>query len=306
MPSGCESWRGRRMGCPFDALHVYSHIALFVSQQGRPARWLFLSEVVVMDRERQYRADAIILKRMNFGEADRLLTLYTREYGKVRAIAKGVRKTTSRKSGHVELFMRSRLLLARGHDLDIITQAQAIEPYMAMRNDLSRVTYACYAAEMLDRFTPEGEQHQALYDLLVQMLAWLSHDDDLDRLMRFFELRLLDYVGFRPELFFCVRCHAEIKPGRNYFNPIDGGAICPRCAQGQTSLRVLPLRPFKVLRFLQTRSYDVCQQVRISVACHREMEQIMHSYITYHLERRLKSTDFLRLVRNSGAPTDAI
>ncbi|MFQ5886561.1 MAG: DNA repair protein RecO, partial [Anaerolineae bacterium] len=86
-----------------------------------------------MQRERLYRAEAIVLRRMNLGEADRLLTLYTPEWGKIRVVAKGVRKPTSRKAGHLELFTHSRLLIAKGRSLDIVTQAETITPFLPLR-----------------------------------------------------------------------------------------------------------------------------------------------------------------------------
>src|SRR5437870_10329790 len=99
-----------------------------------------------MTRERVYRVDAVILKRSDMGEADRLLTIFTPSLGKVRVIAKGVRKIQSRKSGHVELFTHVNLLIARGRNLDIVTQAETIEPYLALRGDLERTAYAFYFA----------------------------------------------------------------------------------------------------------------------------------------------------------------
>ncbi len=103
-----------------------------------------------MSRYRTYRSEAIVLRRSNFGEADRLLTLYSREYGKIRAIAKGARKPQTRKSGHVELFMRTNFLFAKGKNIDVITQAEVIETYSEFLQDIVRTTYASYAVELLD------------------------------------------------------------------------------------------------------------------------------------------------------------
>ena len=109
-----------------------------------------------MSRIRLYRTEAIVLKRIDFGEADRILTLYTPERGKVRAIAKGGRRIASRKSGHVELFTHAALLLAEGRQLDIVTQAETVRPYRRIREDLIRTTYAYHIAELVDRFIEEG------------------------------------------------------------------------------------------------------------------------------------------------------
>ena len=95
-----------------------------------------------MPRERTYRTEAIVIRRSDFGEADRLLTLFSVDHGKVRAVGKGARKPQSRKTGHVELFMRSKFLIAEGRDLDIVTQAEMVEAYAPLRDDLVRATYA--------------------------------------------------------------------------------------------------------------------------------------------------------------------
>src|SRR5437588_93894 len=104
---------------------------------------------------RVYRTEAIVLRGYDYGEADRILTLYTPNSGKLRAIAKGVRRTKSRMAGHLDLFTRSNMLVARGRQLDIVTQAETIESFRSMRDDLSRVSLAHYVAELVDSFTAE-------------------------------------------------------------------------------------------------------------------------------------------------------
>ena len=110
------------------------------------------------DRERVYRTEAVVLRHSDFGEADRLLTVFTPYMGKLRLLAKGVRKPGSRKAGHLDLFTRTQLLVARGRNLDIITQAQTIEPYLPLRRDLWRMSHGCYAAELLDSFSEEQSE----------------------------------------------------------------------------------------------------------------------------------------------------
>ncbi len=162
-------------------------------------------------KERSLRVEGIILQHTDWGEADRLLTIYTRELGKVRAIAKGVRKPRSRKAGHIEPFTRSTLLLARGRDLFILTQAEANEPYSAIKEDLVLFGYASYVIELLTSFTYEEEENQSLYRLLVNALTRLDRGDDPNLIIHYYEIRLLDLVGYRPLLFTCAQCMIEIK-----------------------------------------------------------------------------------------------
>ena len=250
-----------------------------------------------MRRERLYRTEAIVLKRSDLFEADRLLTLYTPKLGKIRAIAKGVRKPTSRKSGHVELFTHSRLLIARGRNLDIVTQAETIHAFRPLREDLLRTTYTYYAAELLDLFVEERIENRPLFDLLLAMLGWLGDASDLDLTTRFFELRLLSLLGYRPQLFQCVACRRQIEPVANFFSAADGGILCGNCGQNHRGAQEIPLNALKVLRFLQTRDYDTCCRLRLSRPLHRELETIMYHYVTYILERNLKSVKFLKTLR---------
>ncbi|MDI7275067.1 MAG: DNA repair protein RecO [Anaerolineae bacterium] len=253
------------------------------------------------ERERLYRTEGIVIKRSDFGEADRLLVLLTPAFGKLRVLAKGVRKVPSRKAGHVEPFMRSQFLLARGRDLDIVTQAEAVEVYQGLREELERATYAFYLAELVDAFAEEGGENRALYALLADTLARLAAGDEPALLTRFFELRLLECAGYRPELQRCVGCGASHEPTAVYFSVAEGGARCPHCGEGATGLLSLSLNAFKVLRYMQGNDYGAVSALRLRTETLREIEAVLHRYLTWILERNLKSLSFLGQVR-SWAP----
>lgn len=254
-----------------------------------------------MPRERTLRTEAIVLKRRNFGEADRLLTLYTREFGKMPAIAKGARKPQSRKTGHVELFMRSQFMLAEGRDLHIITQAEMVDAYQALREDLVRTTYASYAVELLDRFTVEEDVNQDIYQLLSQALAWLGGAEDIRLPTRTYELRLLGLTGFQPQLFQCVSCDEPIQEQDQFFSADLGGVLCPNCRAADRSAKPTSAIAVKVLRYLQTRPWDTVKTLQLKRPLHAELETIMHYYLTHILERNLKSVDFLNRLREEAA-----
>lgn len=250
-----------------------------------------------MPRERTYRIEAIILRRQDFGEADRLLTLYARDRGKLRVIAKGARKPQSRKTGHVELFMRTRFLVAEGRNLDIITQAEMVEAYPALREDLVRTTYASYAVELLDRFTADEDRNPQLYDLLADALGWFAVTEQPLLAARFYELHLLQLAGFRPQLFHCVGCGEAIAEQDQLFSGELGGLLCPGCAAADRNARPISAAAVKVLRFLQSRPWDAVRRLSLRRDLHAELENVMHYYVTYLLERELKSTEFLHRLR---------
>jgi len=254
-----------------------------------------------MARERTFRTEVIVLKRTDFGEADRLLTLYTRDFGKLQAIAKGARKPQSRKTGHVELFMRTQFLFAKGHDLDIITQAEMIESYPALRDDLVRTTYAAYIVELLDRLTMEEGQHISLYTLLADTLSRLAVTDDVRLVSRYYELRLLGISGFQPQLFNCLSCDEPIQEQDQFFSDDLGGLLCPNCHAADRRARPITAVAVKVLRYLQTRPWEMVQALQLKRPLHHELETIMHGYIAHILERDLKSVDFLHRLRREAA-----
>lgn len=161
-------------------------------------------------RDRTYKTEGIILKRVNLGEADRILTIYTKHYGKIRAIAKGVRKLTSRKGGNVELFNHLALFLARGKNLDILSEVQLINSFRDWRKDLARVGVGYYFCELVDRLTPDGQASRAVFELLKDSLGRISKQG-LPELVRGFERSLLNELGFGvPEELKASR--ASLKP----------------------------------------------------------------------------------------------
>lgn len=248
-------------------------------------------------RERVYRTEAVVLRRFNLGEADRLVTFYTLKHGKVKAIAKGARRPKSRKAGHLEPFTRVLLMLARGRDLDIITQAEAIDTYPQLRADLVRIGQASYVIELVDAFTVERDENRLLFSLLATTLDRLAHIESAEATMRFFELRLLELAGFHPELFVCVHCKDEIKPEDQFFSTALGGAICAHCGSGRKDVRPISLTALKVLRHFQRSSFDTAAQAQIRPSVHTELDGLMEDYINYLLERRLHTTQFLRRVK---------
>jgi len=236
-------------------------------------------------RERVYRTETIVLRRFDLGEADRILTLYSRDRGKLKAVAKGVRRPGSRKSGHLEPFTQVDVLMAKGRDLDVITQAQAIELFIPLRDNLERLGYAAYSVELLDQFTVDLGENRSLYDLLLATLRRLANRDEPLAVLQYYELRLLDLVGYRPELFHCLDCNAEIQPEDQFFSAKQGGVLCPQCGPKHREAEAVSLAALKVLRHYQRSSYDVAAAPGVSDEVHMEVDRILEDYITHPARR---------------------
>ena len=190
-----------------------------------------------MARSRLYRTPAVILKRTDLGEADRIVTFFSRDVGKIRAVAKGVRRTTSRSAGHLEPFTLSDVMFAVGRELDVISQADTLEAFREIREDLELTTHAYYLAEVVDLLTEDRLENRDVFDTLVEGLHSLRATHDPRMVLIVFHLRLLEALGYRPELRECVSCRATIEPNRNHFSALLGGVLCPACGPREPTAR---------------------------------------------------------------------
>ncbi len=253
-----------------------------------------------MTAPKVYKTEAIVLRRMNLGEADRILTLYSPNLGKFRAMAKGVRRPMSKLGGHLELLTQTALMLARGQNLDIVTQSQTINSFLPLRENLWRASLAIYAAELVDQFTVEHVENRPVYKLLVDTLHRLCQAQDGELALRYFELNLLTHLGYKPELHRCLGCTSPLEPTTNFFTSSGGGALCPRCKETEPQAQPISLNALKVMRFLQDQEYAKVHKLKISAELGRELEQLMRHYIRYILERQVKSVEFLDRLRREG------
>jgi len=252
---------------------------------------------------RLYKTEAIVLRQRRLGEADRIVILYTPAYGKLEAKAKGVRKTTSRMSGHLQPLTRSMVQLAQGRASDVVAGCQTVESFQALRDDLDRLARGLYAAELVDRLTPERSPGLPTYRLLLETLRRLERADDVDLALRYFEMRLLEQSGFRPELERCLSCQSPMQPQQNFFSPLSGGVICPGCASGAAGSRPLSLNGLKVLRLLQRGPYNEVARVKLPFDLAQEVERHLRSYIVCVLERDVNSAAFIERLRREGPST---
>lgn len=246
---------------------------------------------------RSYRTQAVILGHIEFGEADRILKLFTSEKGKITAIAKGVRKITSRKSGHLEPFAHVSLFLAKGRDLDIITQAETIESHIELREDLQSIALASYAVELLDRFTIEEGQNIPIFRLIVNSLNRLESEADHHTVIHYYEIRLLDLVGFRPQLFDCIDCGQQIREEDQFFSPLAGGVACPKCGASRSEAWTIRKDVLRYMRHLQRSKWSQVQMIAIPTEIESGLAHLMERYFTYLLERQLNTPDFIRKIQ---------
>lgn len=248
-----------------------------------------------MPPPRRYATEAIVIRQMDYAEADRILTLFTTSRGKLHAIAKGVRRAKSRSAGHLDLFTRSSVLIAQGRNLGIVSEAHMVEPFAGLRVDLRAAGTAHYACELVDSFLPDNLPNGGVYELLILTLRGLATDSS-SLTIRHFEMRLLDVLGYRPELWYCVNCGSVIQPGPNRFSAATGGIICPNCHTADVKSSPISDPALKLLRNLQRSPGSVMRLRGVDERVNREIEARLGDYIAYRLEKRPKSVDVLARV----------
>jgi DNA repair protein RecO (recombination protein O) len=252
-------------------------------------------------RQRLYRTDGIVIRRSDIGEADRILTLYTPARGKLRVVIKGVRRPGSRMAGHVELLNHCSFVLARGRNLDIVTQAQSLATFTTLRQDLERIGWGCYVAELLGQMAPEQADNYPAFQLLLETLERLDQGQNAEMVVRAYELHLLNDMGYRPQLWHCASCNAELEVRPHVFSSTSGGLLCPRCQGGDRYAQLVSLETIKTLRYLQRNGLAEAERLVLPSGCRGEVEQILYQYIRTILERDLNAASFLDTLR--GRPT---
>jgi DNA repair protein RecO (recombination protein O) len=254
---------------------------------------------------RLFKTEAIVLRQRKLGEADRILTLHTPTYGKLDAKAKGVRKTTSRMAGYLQPLNRIMVQLAQGRSMEVVAGCETLESFQTLRDDLDRLSRALYAAELADRFLPERVESLSTYRLLLETLRRLQRGVSIDLTLRYYEMRLLEQSGFRPDLDRCLGCQRPLEPRQNYFSPVGGGTYCPGCGAEAAASRTLSLNALKVMRLMQReRSYNEVGRLQMPAELSQEVERHLRAYIVCVLERDINAASFVERLRREQLPLE--
>ena len=248
-------------------------------------------------REHVYRTEAIVINRLDLGEVDRILTLYTPSSGKYRVIAKGIRRPQSRKAPHLELFCLSQVMLAKGRDLDVVTSAEALEPHWTLRTDLEAFGQASYLVELLNQFTEERQENRRAYDLLSRSLDLLTQGADPYAVSRFYELALMTSMGFRPQLYQCINCDREIVAEPNALSARLGGLLCPMCRPADLAAPVLSVNAQKYIRLLDRSGLSGALQLDLDELTASEVERALSGYVRHFAERESRSLGVIKSSR---------
>jgi DNA repair protein RecO (recombination protein O) len=254
------------------------------------------ADLATRRRSRVYQATAIVIRRQDLGEADRLVTVLTREHGKRRLVSKGARRPSSRQGGHLEPFAVARVSIARAKTLDIVTQAETLESFPELREREAAIAAAGVCAELIDSLLLDEEAQPGVFDLLQAALDLLSHGHQPERVALIFQFRLLQELGYRPELQRCLACERPLEPGGNAF-VMDGGVLCPSCAASVPGSLPIGDPALKFLRLIDRGEIERALRLQISPAVIQETERLIVEYTQRIIGRDLRARRVVRDLR---------
>jgi len=244
-----------------------------------------------------YSTEAIVLGYRDLGEADKILTLFSPEKGKMHAVARGVRRPRNHLLGGTQLFSYTNFLLMTGRNLDIICQCEIKKTFYKLRDDLDKLAFGLYFAELLRASTPMEDKNRELFNFFLKTLYCLEQWQDMDKLSRIYELKLMAIQGFTPELFNCTNCGGPIS-GKIKFSPKLGGVICNNCLAKDTEALELFPEALLLLRKMLRGTYEQLENLSIQLNISQNMKEALQAFILYHMNRKLKTVQFIKDIKS--------
>lgn len=242
-----------------------------------------------------YKTEAIVLGYRLLGEADKILTLFSPQQGKIHAVARGVRRPRSRLLGGTQLFTHSNFLILEGRNLDNISQCEIKESFHALRTNLEYMAYGLYFAELIRASTPLEDKNRELFNFLLKTQRVLPGWQDPEVLKFIYEIKLMALQGFAPELFCCVSCGGKLS-GQIRFSPPLGGVVCGQCHH-QGGVVLSPEVLMTLRRFLRC-TYEELSGLRVEESLKPLIKSALQAFIVYRIDRRLKTLQFIQDVNS--------
>ena len=241
-----------------------------------------------------FREEGVVVRKRDYGEADKILTIYTRDRGRITVFAPGARKVTSRKTSATELFTHGIYFLAKGKNIDVLTEWEILNSFYQLRDDLNKAALSFYLAELLNAFVTDGQPNYPMYRLFLESMSLLARAKENRELwVRAFEVKSLVQQGFGPELFQCASCARPLS-AEKYFQVGSGGTVCRDCFEDGLMLTEDQLR---FIRNLARLNWNELSRLRYEEHHLEDSEEIVSHYLRGVLERELEAADFVKTAR---------
>ncbi len=250
------------------------------------------------------KTKAIVIGYHPLGEADRIVVFLSEDFGNVRAVARGIRKVKNRLCGRLEILSCGSLVFYErpGKDLHVVNSFDTIESFQVLREDLMKMTYCSYLAELVQRVDLSGEPDSDVFELLLGVMFMMKATDDPEMLARVFEIRFLTGAGFSPQLDSCLECSRDVGNATSLgFSVSRGGVLCSECnsTAGQTSVFSISRGTVEMMKRMQRTSLELIPRLRVLENNRRELKKVLRSFISFHMDiGRLRSLDFLASIED--------
>lgn len=243
-----------------------------------------------------YKTKGIVLKSIKLGEADKIVTIYSSERGKISAVAKGIRRTKSKFGARLEPFSYVDLMLYDGRNLDIVTQVELISSFREIREDYDKVVYGSAMLDLLDKICPLEQEDDRIFALVLSSLKVLaSASKGIPLLLAVFDLKLMSIAGYRPNISNCVICSDEKSyfKGHAIFSSEWGGLLCEKCGLSDIDAVSISRMTLEVLSEILRRDMEDAANLEVSQKVEKELLSLTQRYVKHYLQARLKSREYL-------------
>jgi DNA repair protein RecO (recombination protein O) len=230
-----------------------------------------------------YKTRGIIIKRTNVGEADKIVTIFSENHGKLKVVARGIRKIRSKLAGNLELFCLSNFNIAEGKNLDVVTAALIEKCYFNIRNNLEATEQAQYFSEVIYKITEENDKHPQIYHLLDHVLESLASEKN-KIIIPYFEWNIITELGYHPELYSCINCRSKLTDKEKiFFNYLRGGIVCEKCRKTDPQISTSTIKLLRL--FLKHHLPDFTDKLTIDEATLKETQRITRNYLNFKSEK---------------------
>ncbi len=241
-----------------------------------------------------YHTAAVVLRRRNFGEADRIITFFTHDFGKIKCIAKGSRRFKSKLSGNLEPFTFLRIIYFGKENQNIyqINSCDIIRSFHKIGEDYKRLSICSYIVELIDTMFKEKDPNRELLGLLLSIFSLIEESSDVDTVLRIFEVRFLSLLGYKPALDVCVRCNRPVDRVIR-FNLIKGGIICKNCFRNTRHEIEISRGALNFIKKSLTIDLSMMGRLKIPKGLEKGIREMLHSSLSIRIGKRLKSYELL-------------
>jgi DNA repair protein RecO (recombination protein O) len=240
------------------------------------------------------KAEGVVLRTFDFRETSKIAVFFTREFGKLKGLLKGIRKEPQKFASHLNLGSLNEVVFyrKRNSDLHLISHCDLRNDFLGLRRDLKRSLAVNYALELVDALMPAEDQNEEVFKLLLRCLQSLESAVDTSKIVQMFQIKMLSLSGFKPHFDSCLICDKKISASA-YFSHRLGGLLCLHCRQRDSSSATVLKGTIASIRHIEEQSWERALRLGLNSSVRLELKELLQDFLVFHLEKHLKSLQYL-------------